>query len=143
MSDGKRRLLWHGVVLVLLGLLSGALIPHVTNARMGLSAHLAGIQNGLLLAIVGLAWSELHLAEGLARATFWLLVYAMYATWAATLLGAAFGTSRATPIAGAGFSGAPWQEAIVTFGLFTGSFAVLAGVLLALYGLGRRRREQG
>jgi hypothetical protein len=27
MTDGRRRLIWHGVLLILLGLVSGALIP--------------------------------------------------------------------------------------------------------------------
>jgi hydroxylaminobenzene mutase len=72
--------------------------------------------------------------------TFRLLLYAMYALWGSTLLGAAFGTSRLTPIAGEGFAGTAWQEGIVSLGLATGSVAVLAAIACLLYGLGRKGR---
>ncbi len=49
LSDKKRRLSWHGVLLVLLGLFTGVVIPLFTNLRMGLSAQLAGVQNGMLM----------------------------------------------------------------------------------------------
>lgn len=35
MNDLQRRLLWHGVFLFLLGLLTGLAGEHFTNARMG------------------------------------------------------------------------------------------------------------
>ncbi|UCE85243.1 MAG: hydrogenase [Deltaproteobacteria bacterium] len=138
----KRNLLWHGAVLLLLGLLSGACIPLVTNARMGLSAHLAGVQNGMLLMIVGLAWSSVALSARLAAATFWLLLYSMYAIWASTLLGAFLGTSRLTPLAGEGHAGTPWEELLVSSGLATGSAAVLVGMALFIYGLGAGAQER-
>ena len=53
----------------------------------------------------------------------------------ALLLAAAFGTSAATPIAGAGFSGSAWQEALVTGLLYSGSAAIIAAALLVIYGL--------
>jgi len=139
LSDRKRRLVWHGIFLVLLGMLTGAVIPLVTNTRMGLSAHLAGVQNGMLLVLLGLVWPEVRLSERIANTTFWLLLYSMYMIWVATLLGAMWGTSRSTPIAGAGHSGAAWQEVLVFFGLGSGSVAILVAIALTLYGLGSRR----
>lgn len=138
-TDASQRLIWHGLFLVLLGLLTGAAIPLATNARMGLSAHLAGVQNGILLAVLGLVWGRVALPARAGAAASWLALYAMYAIWAATLLGAFFGTSRATPIAGEGYVGAAWQEALVDAGLVTGSAAVLVAVVLVVYGLGLRR----
>jgi hydroxylaminobenzene mutase len=143
MTDSNRRLLWYGAVLLLLGLLSGGVIPLVTNARMGLSAHLAGVQNGMLLMIVGLSWRYTSLSPRLEAATFWLLVYSMYAIWAATLLGAFLGTSRLTPLAGEGYAGSPWAEALVSAGLATGSAAVLVGMVFFVYGLGARSKSVG
>jgi len=54
-------LLFLGVLLFLLGLLIGLLIPMMTNPRMGLSAHLEGIMNGMFLVILGLIWNKLRL----------------------------------------------------------------------------------
>ncbi len=79
LSDRKRRLVWHGVLLVLFGLLTAVLIPLFTNSRMGLSAHLAGVQNGMLMMVLGFVWIDVKLSQRLATATFWLLMYAMYA----------------------------------------------------------------
>ena len=41
-SETSRQLCWHGILLFLLGLVTGVLIPAFTNERMGLTAHLAG-----------------------------------------------------------------------------------------------------
>ena len=39
--DLRRRLLWHGVFLILLALSTGLILPALTNPRLGLSAHAA------------------------------------------------------------------------------------------------------
>ena len=87
-----------------LGLLSGLVAPEVTNPRMGLSAHVGGVLNGMLLIILGLAWPYARLSSGLDRTTTRLLLFSLYGIWGFTLLGALFGTSQLTPIAGEGFS---------------------------------------
>src|SRR6185312_16024730 len=43
MQDQARRLLWHGIFLFLLGLITGLAVPIISNHRMGLSAHLEGL----------------------------------------------------------------------------------------------------
>jgi hypothetical protein len=48
------RLLQFGVLLFLLGLLSGFVTPALANPRMGLSSHLEGVMNGTFLVILGL-----------------------------------------------------------------------------------------
>ena len=48
MQDQARRLLWHGVFLFLLGLITGLAIPIISNHRMALSAHLEALLNGIL-----------------------------------------------------------------------------------------------
>jgi hypothetical protein len=42
MEDSKRRLIWHGMFLFLLGLLTGFMETKFANPRMGLAAHLEG-----------------------------------------------------------------------------------------------------
>ncbi len=134
-SNLGRRLLWHGVFLFLLGLLVGFAVPALRNPRMGLASHLEGVMNGTFLAVLGLAWRRFALAPRARVALFWLALYGTYANWAATLLAAALGTSRSTPIAGAGFAGKPWAENLVDFGLVSLSLAMVAVCGLALWGL--------
>ena len=136
-ADTGKRLLWHGMLLVLLGLLTGLVIPLLTNPRMGLSAHLEGVMNGVLLAVLGLAWPRFVLSIGQRVALLWLALYGAYVNWAFTLLGAILGTNKRTPIAGAGFGAAAWQEQLVDVGLVSLSLAIIAAVALALWGLRR------
>jgi hydroxylaminobenzene mutase len=41
-----RSLMWHGMFLFLLGLVTGFAEPHFANIRMGLAARLEGVLNG-------------------------------------------------------------------------------------------------
>jgi (hydroxyamino)benzene mutase len=61
MKTQNRRLMWHGMLLFLLGLITGLLKQRFTNVRMGLSAHLEGVMNGILLLALGAAWNEVRL----------------------------------------------------------------------------------
>lgn len=139
--DHGQRLLWHGLFLFFLGLLAGFAVPALRNPRMGLSAHLEGVMNGILLAVLGLAWHRFTLPERARVTLFWLALYGTYVNWGSTLLAALFGTGRSTPLAGRGFSGQPWQENLVDFGLISLSVAIVAACLLALWGLRRGKPE--
>lgn len=133
--DLGRRLLRYGVFLFLLGLLTGFAVPALRNPRMGLSAHVEGVLNGMFLGFLGLIWGQLRLPPRASAVTFWLAIYGTFMNWVATLLAAAFGTSRSTPIAGAGFSGAAWQEAVVDFGLISLALSMIGCCGLVLRGL--------
>lgn len=134
-ADKGRALLWHGVLLFLLGLLTGLATGAMTNPRMGLSAHLEGVMNGLFLMVLGLLWGRLRLPARWLTALFWLALYGTYVNWASTLAAAIFGTGRMTPIAGAGHAAEAWQENLVSAGLYTLSVAMLAVCVIALVGL--------
>ena len=140
--EARRRLLWHGVMIAFLSLVEGAFVQTLTNPRMALTAHVGGIMTGMLTGLFGLVWGDVRLGVGMLRALFWLTVYQGYTQTAGLVLAAAFGTSRTTPLAGAGYAGAPWQEAVVAFLLTTGAVAVLACCGLTLWGL-RRPRSNG
>lgn len=71
MEDSKRRLLWHGMFLFLLGLLTGFVEGQFTNARMGLAAHLEGVMNGTFLVALGAVWAEVRLSPRLKAAAYW------------------------------------------------------------------------
>jgi hydroxylaminobenzene mutase len=141
-QETARRLFWHGIFLFLLGLISGLAVPLMVNPRMGLSSHLGGVMNGTFLVVLGLIWGHLKLSPRLQAATFWLALYSTYgAGWAAALLAAIFGTGSATPIAGAGHVGRPWQENLVNFGLFTGAIAIISVCVFVLWGLRKNAVE--
>jgi (hydroxyamino)benzene mutase len=55
--------------------------------------------------LLGLAWNRFTLSSRAQATLFGLALYGTYVNWGSTLLAALFGTSRSTPIAGAGFSG--------------------------------------
>jgi hydroxylaminobenzene mutase len=48
-EDTRRRLIWHGMFLFLLGLVTGFAEPQFKNLPMGLAAHLEGIMNGTFI----------------------------------------------------------------------------------------------
>ena len=135
-QDSSRRLIRHGMVLFLLGLLTGILIPVLTSPRLALAAHVEALLNGIFLILVGgVVWKELRLPERVAGAGFWLLLLAAYANWGFCLLAAVFGASQTLAIAGAGYSAAGWQELLVSAGLGAGAVCILVASCMVLYGL--------
>src|SRR5215471_248232 len=93
MKANDRRLMWHGMFLFLLGLITGLVEQHFTNIRMGLSAHLEGLMNGIFLVALGAIWNRVRLPRHVMMAAYGMALYATYANWLTTLLGAAFGTA--------------------------------------------------
>jgi hydroxylaminobenzene mutase len=135
-ESNSRRLIRHGMVLFLLGLLTGFLIPTLTSPRLALAAHMEALLNGIFLILVGgVVWKQLRLPERLAATGFWLLLIAAYANWGFCLLAAVFGASQILAIAGAGYSAAYWQEQLVSAGLGVGAICILAACCLVIYGL--------
>jgi (hydroxyamino)benzene mutase len=131
-----KQLMQLGILLFLLGMLTGLANPKLKNPRVGLSSHLEGAMNGMLLVILGLIWPRLELSHGWLAVTFWLVVYAAYANWLATLLAAAWGAGASLmPIAAAGRKGSTPQEAVIGTLLISLSVAIIAGLVLILVGL--------
>ena len=138
MNDSiSRKIVAAGAILFLLGLITGFIIPLLENSRMGLAGHLEGVMNGTFLIAVGAVWTRLVLSTGFERTAFWLLLYGTYANWLLVLLAAFFGTSEMTPIAGAGYSGLPWQETLVTAGLSSVGIAMLIACIILVIGFVR------
>lgn len=131
----KRTLLFGGALLILVGLFSGTAIPVMATARLGLSAHLAGVQSGMLVMIVGLTWSYVALSPALETTAFVTTLFSNYALYIALQLAAIWGTSRSTPIAGAGSSGSPLEEALVDGLLVAGSLSGIIAIALIVWGL--------
>jgi (hydroxyamino)benzene mutase len=140
MEDSKRRLLWHGMFLFLIGLLTGLVEQKFHNPRMGLAAHLEGVLNGIFLVALGAIWAEVRLSSSLRAAAYWSALYGAYMNWVVTILAAIFGTAAMSPITAAGQSALPWQEQFVTLGFMSVGIAMFASSILVLYGLRRGAR---
>lgn len=137
MEDSKRRLLWHGMFLFLLGLLTGFAEQQFNNPRMGLAAHLEGVMNGTFLVALGAVWTEVRLTPRLKAVAYGGALYGAYANWATTTLAASFGAAALSPITAAGHSAQPWQEGVVTFGFMSVGIVIVAASILVLWGLRR------
>jgi (hydroxyamino)benzene mutase len=134
----KRRLLWHGMFLFLLGLLVGLIEQKFTNPRMGLASHLEGVMNGTFLIALGAMWTEVRLSARLKVAAYWTALVGTYGNWGVTCLAAIFGTAAMTPITALGHSGEPWQELLVTIGFAGLGATIIAALTLLLWGLRRK-----
>lgn len=137
MAGTKRPLFWYGMFLFLVGLLTGFVEEKFANPRMGLAAHLEGVMNGTFLLALGAVWTEVKLSTRLEATAYWTALYGTYANWVVTTLAAVFGTAALSPITGAGHSGQPWQERVVTVGFISVGIAMVASSILVLWGLRR------
>jgi hydroxylaminobenzene mutase len=126
-----------GAALLLLGLVSGLVTTFVANPRMGLSAHLEGVLNGILLIALGSAWTAVALPRQLKRAAVLLLNVGSAINWLATQLSALWGTGALTPIIAPRPSALAAQEMIVSFMLGSVAVFMLLGMLLVAIGFCR------
>lgn len=135
-ADLGHRLLQLGVVLFLLGLLTGLGMPLYASPRLGLSSHLEGILNGIVLVGLGLLWARVRLGRRAKAVAFVLAVYGAYTNWLTTLLAATWGAGGAMmPIAGGEQQGTAPQELVVTFGLLSLTACMLIVSAMVLWGL--------
>jgi (hydroxyamino)benzene mutase len=136
-----RRIMWHGVFLFLIGLVTGTQERRFKNMRMALSAHLEGVMNGTFLMALGAIWGNVELPPRVEQAARWTALYGTYGNWLFTTLGAAMGTAVANPILSQGHHGEPWQERVVGLGFRSMRYSFFIAVVLVLWGLGRRQRS--
>ena len=130
------RLIQLGVSLFLIGLLVGLAVPFFAVPRLALSVHLLGLMQGLFLSIVGILWPRLKFTRAIETGAFWLLGYGCIAAWTSNLLGAIWGAGNSiVPIAAGAARGSEIQEMIIVIGLRSGGLALIAGVVLLLWGL--------
>jgi (hydroxyamino)benzene mutase len=133
--EHRRRLLFHGMALFLIGLFTGLAEQHFANVRMALAAHLEGVMNGIFLLAVGAIWTEVRLPVRTTVVAYWALLGGTYGNWAVTTTAAFLGTAALSPVTAAGHSAPQWQEALVTAGFMMIGLAIIAASLLLLWGL--------
>ncbi len=134
-GGANRRLMFHGMLLFILGLLTGFAEHSFANVRMGLAAHLEGLMNGTFLLALGAIWPHVRLSPRAAAIAFWTVLYGTYFNWLVTVLAAVFGTAALSPITGVGHTGLPWQESLVTAGFMSVGIVIVFASVLVLWGL--------
>ncbi len=141
-SQLGHKVIRHGFILLLLGLLTGFIIPVMQNPRMGLSSHLEAVMNGMFLILLGLAWHRLYLTNGALKWGYALSLFGTYTNWATTFLAGLWGAgAEMMPIAGGNFQGTAWQEILIKIGLGSLSLAMIAVCIIVLWGLRENRSE--
>ncbi len=129
-------LILYGIILFLLGLITGFIIPTMQNPRMGLSSHLEATMNGMFLILMGLVWPKLQLSDRLHKWAYGLLLFGTYVNWGTTLFAAVIGAgSELMPLAGNNLTGTMWQEFVIKFGLITLSLSMIAVCIIVIVGL--------
>jgi hydroxylaminobenzene mutase len=141
----SRRILIHGLALVMAGLLWGFFVPHTPHPRLALGAHIQFVTNGLL--IIVMASALLVLPNNVGPKSTWVMLLAAWLTWPMALSEAAnawWGTTQMLPIAASqagATGGAAWHESVVKLThIVAGLGLVVAWALLILGFRGRSQK---
>jgi len=131
----RRRLLWHGFLLLLMALLLGFPTALAPRGRVWMATHVTALIGALVVLSVGAAWSELRLTEKQRRWTFAALLAGAYSNLSVNVLGAL--VDFPGPATQPGVRAPMWQYAV--FGAFGVVLvpALLITVGTVLYGLRR------
>jgi (hydroxyamino)benzene mutase len=125
-----------GLILFLLGLMTGVAVPAVKNPRMGLASHLQGMTNGPFLIVVGLLWPHLELSHVWQVVAVALLTYGTYANWLATQVAAIWGAGRKlAPGAAGDHVASAAKEGLVNFLLLSLAPAMIAATIILIVGV--------
>jgi hydroxylaminobenzene mutase len=134
-----------GVLLLLLGLLTGLVVPALAVPRLGVSAHIVGSIGGIFLVVFGLLWPQLRLGPRASGVGLALAVTSFYGGWLMPLLGGVWGAGASMlPFAAGEARGTAFQEGLIAAGLGASAVAVVALCALVLWGLrgsGERSRD--
>jgi len=142
MTDSRRPILFHGLLLVMAGLLWGFVVPLTPIPRLALVAHIQFMVNGLL--VPAMAVLLLALPHRVGPKSLAVMVLAAWLIWPMLLSQVAnawWGTNQVLPIAAhqAGVSGgAPWQELIMKLTHLAAGTALAVAWLLLLAGFVRK-----
>lgn len=140
-SSSRASLVFHGVVVIVLGLLAG--IPYALviggdlsgEVRAWRMVHLEGVLNGLLMVAIGAAGGSLVLSAARGRLLVWCFIVAGYGNVVASATAALFGVRGLTPAGPA--------SNFVTYLIFMAAVVgVLLGLGIAAQGAFRARRGE-
>lgn len=131
------KLIFWGAVLFLIGLIQGAFVQLFLNSRLALSAHLAAVQSGMVLMILGLVWEMIVLKNKWLTIVYWSNLISLYLIWFSITLAAIFGASKSLPIAGNGFIANRFIETGISVSLYVGSILAILSSSFIVIGLWR------
>ena len=125
-----------GILLFILALLVGLGVPKFAVPRLGLSAHLLGVLQGIFLIVIGVLWPRLRVTRVMSRIGFFLAIYGCFAAWLANLSGAIWGAGNSMlPIAAGQAHGSRLQEEVIAIALRSAAVALVAVAILIFWGL--------
>lgn len=131
---GARSLVWHGALLIVLGLLSGFTTLFAPAPRAALGAHTIGVLQGAVLLGMAGAWPLLVASPRMLGGIKTTLLVAFYANWSGAQLGALWSAARHTYIpqhaANMPAGAPPWMDGVVTALFAVSMLALVSGVLL-------------
>jgi hydroxylaminobenzene mutase len=133
------RLARHGVIVLLLGLLTGFVIGNFHNPHLGDAAHLTGLIGGFGMIAMGLLWPNLNLGRFWSGAGAWMTAVSMYLSWLGLAFRGAFGSG---PNTNSPLLGSPllWDRAGGVV-LMMAALLSLFATLIVLLGLRRLTRS--
>jgi hydroxylaminobenzene mutase len=139
LENRRRVLMFHGVLIFLLGLVTGLFVDigAFTNNRQGLAAHLEGIMNGTFVIALGLLWSHVNLPPRADRAARWLPVAGAYMNWVLAAFAATFGRGRTSHITPADRLWFPFEMPLTETALVVLAVFFIVSCGLVLWGLRR------
>jgi (hydroxyamino)benzene mutase len=109
-----------GIVLFLMGLLNGFVIALGRSPRLGLSAHLTGVQSGTFLIAMSVLWPHIGFPDGWGGFIGAALWVSLYLLWLALCVAGLLGAGHGLPIAGGGIEAKPSHQAVVSLLLMAG-----------------------
>ena len=139
MRDGiKHKLISYGVLLFTMGIVTQLLVYFMINPRMAQSAHTVALMSGMFLVLLGLIWDQMDLPARFSKVAYFLFLYSTFSAWGSMFIAAIFGTSRNTPFASKGISGAAeWQETITDLAYLSFFVTIVLTCLVTMWGLRR------
>ena len=133
-------MIFHGAVVILLGLLAGFPYALVVTGSLGGSerawrmAHLEGVLNGLLVIVVAAVWDRLALDGWKRDVLAWSLVLIAYGNVVASVIGATFSVRGLEP------GGSP-SNTLVYLLFMMAVVGIVVGIGLVAEGAWKRRRS--
>jgi len=145
--ERSRRVLVHGLMLVMMGLVWGFGVPLTPYPRLALTAHIQFMSNGVL--IIVMAGLLLTLPHRVGQRGVAVMLAAAWLTWAMALSEVAnawWGTNQMLPIAAAqaGARGAvAWRETLIKLTHIAAGFGLVAAWGILVAGFVRRPAGEG
>jgi hydroxylaminobenzene mutase len=140
-----RRILVHGLTLVLAGLVWGLVVPLTPFPRLALTAHIQFEVNGLLvIALATLLLTVPHRVGPRSLAVMQLAAWLIWLLVLSEVANAWWGTNQTLPIAASqagATGGAPWQELVVKLTHIAGGIGLIAAWTLLIIGFVRPPRQ--